>query len=206
MIIRAVALIAVAFTALGQTGYQAEELRRFAATIDAAMDLKVGSQVADIGSGDEPFHAIRIVKAIGPTGRLVCQDIDGTALKALAAKLKADGVQNVEFIVGVAEDPKLPVRTFDAILISNAYHHFTRPEVMLKHVREALKPDGNVVVLEAISPKVRDKSRDEQVKAHELAPENLVSELEAAGFRQAKMIVLRVDGDSTRYLVSARAK
>ena len=204
--IRVAALIAAAFAVHAQTGDQAEELRRFAAKIDAAMDLKMGALVADIGSGDDPFHATRIVKAIGPKGRLVCEDIEGTALKALAAKLKADGVENVDFIVGEPEDPKLPARTFDAILISNAYHHFTSPAIMLKHIREALKPGGKVVVLEVISPKVRNKSRDEQVKVHELAPENLTNELEAAGFRQAKMSVLRVDGESTRYLVSARTE
>ena len=75
---------------------------------------------------------------------------------------------------------------------------------MLKHLREALKPGGKLVVIETVSPKVRDKTRDEQVKAHELAPEILKREVEAAGLRQVEMIVLREAEGITRYLVSAQ--
>jgi hypothetical protein len=54
-------------------------------------------------------------------------------------------------------------------MISNAYHEFTDLRPMLRHIREALKPGGKLVVLEAITPKMLDRSRDEQVKVHELA-------------------------------------
>lgn len=91
------------------------------------------------------------------------------------------GVTYVEFVVGEPSDPKLPKHAFDSIMISNAYHEFTHPRPMLRHIREALKPGGKLVVLEAITPKMRDRGRDEQVKAHELAPAILEGELEAAG-------------------------
>lgn len=83
--------------------------------------------------------------------------IDGRALQKLAEKLNEEGLGNVDFVVGASDDPKLPAHTFDAILISNAYHEFTEPRAMLKHVREALKRGGKLVVIEAISPEMRDK-------------------------------------------------
>lgn len=168
------------------------------------MDLKPGSFAADVGSGDSPDHPQRISKAIGPSGKLVCEDIDPSALRKLEAKLKAGGISNVEFVAGAPDDPRLPAHTFDAILISNAYHEFTDHRAMLHHLREALKTGGKLVVVEAISDRLRDKSREEQAKAHELAPEKLKAELEAAGFRQLNMIVLRHTEATTRYLVSAQ--
>jgi hypothetical protein len=75
---------------------------------------------------------------------------------------------------------------------------------MLRHIRDALKPGGKLVVLEAITPKMRGRTRDEQVKVHELAPAIREGELEAGGFRQLEMVILRESEGTTRYLVSAR--
>jgi predicted methyltransferase len=89
-------------------------------------------------------------------------------------------------------------------MISNAYHEFTDPRPMLRHIREALKPGGKLVVLEAITPKMLDRSRDEQVRVHELAPAIVEGELETAGFRQVELVILREGEGTTRYLVSAQ--
>jgi len=202
----ALAILAVGVVAPAQQGDQAEEYRKFIATIDTAMGIKAGSVVADVGSGDSPDHPTHVSKAIGPTGKLVCEDIDGPALQKLAAILKADGVQNVEFIVGYLDDPKLPPHMFDAVMISNAYHEFAEPAAMLRHVREALKPGGKLVVIEAISVRMKGKSRAEQATVHEMAPETLRREIEAEGFRDIELVTLRDAEGTTRYLVSARPK
>ena len=202
--VRAILLAGVVASA--QQGDQAEEFRKFIAKIHTAMGVQAGSVVADIGSGDSPDHPAHIGKAIGPTGKLVCEDIDGPALRKLAGRLKADGVQNVEFIVGHVDDPELPPHMFDAVMIANAYHEFAEPAAMLRHAREALKPAGKLVVIEAISVRMRGKTRAEQARAHEIAPETLRREIEAAGFRDTELVTLRDAEGETRYLVSARPK
>lgn len=201
---RLVALIWIASAVQAQPAGREMELAEFFAKVHGAMGLKPGAVVADVGSGDSPDHPARISRAIQPAGKLVCEDIDGPALRKLAASLKADSVENVQFVVGDAGDPRLPARTFDAILVSNAYHEFTDPGSMSRHLREALKPGGKLVVLEAISPKSSGKSREEQAKVHELEPEALKRELGAAGFRRLEMVVLREAEGMTRYLVSAQ--
>ena len=75
---------------------------------------------------------------------------------------------------------------------------------MLQHAREALKPTGKLVVIEAISVRMRGKTRAEQAKEHEIAPETLRREIEAAGFRDTELVTLRDAEGTTRYLVSAR--
>jgi ubiquinone/menaquinone biosynthesis C-methylase UbiE len=52
--------------------------------------------------------------------------------------------------LGKANDPLLPAASFDAVLISHAYHEMTEHAEMLAHIREALKPTGRLVVIEAL--------------------------------------------------------
>jgi len=174
---RLLTLLMIAFIARPQTGDQGEEFRQFVAKIHTAMGLKTGSVVADVGTGDSVDHPTHITRAIGPAGKLVCEDIDDSALKKLAAKLKEAGMDNVEFVLGEPDNPKLPAHAFDSIIISNAYHEFTDPRPMLDHIRKALKPGGKLVILEAITQKMRNQTRNEQVKVHELAPALLEREL-----------------------------
>ena len=193
-----------AVAAVGQTSDETAEYKQFLAKIHAAMGLRNGSVVADIGSGDSPDHPMHIAKAIGASSKLVCEDIDGSALRKLGSKLREAGIENVEFVVGEHDNPKLPPHTFDAIIISNAYHQFTDPQPMLDYIRKVLKGSGRLVILEAFTAKTQSRPREEQVKVHELAPALLESELQSAGFRSLDRIILREDQALTRYLVSAR--
>jgi hypothetical protein len=55
------------------------------------------------------------------------------------------------------------------------------------HSRRALRPNGRLVIVEPITDRLRDESRAVQVNAHELAPEHVVGELHAAGFRVERL-------------------
>ena len=100
----------------------------------------------------------------------------------------------------------LPAHSVDAVLIAFAYHHFGEPAAMLAHIRTSLRPEGRLVVIEAISEKNRGLPREQQVKDHELSPEVLRGELASAGFQIAKGTETLVDSDGVlRYLFSARA-
>lgn len=177
---------------------------RPAAPIAEALDLKPGAVVANVGSSDSVEHPAYILSRIGAAGRLVCEDIDAGAVRRLEGRLKQDGAANVEFIVGTASDPKLPERSFDSILVSRAYHEFTEPQAMLKHLLEALKPGGRLVVIEATSPEMQAKPRAEQLRRHEIAPDMLRKELEEAGFTGMETVRFGEGGRQTRYLMQAR--
>src|SRR6185436_16810587 len=130
-----------------------EELRktRLLSQVQNALNIHSGSMVADVGTGDTLFHQPHIARLIGPAGKLYCEDISQAALKTLAGKFEELGIRNVEMIVGKLDDPTLPEKMFDAILISNAYHEMAAYTSMLKHIRAALKPGGRLVVIESIS-------------------------------------------------------
>jgi len=93
-------------------------------------------------------------------------------------------------------------------LISNTYHEFAQPGPMLRHIREALKPAGRLVIVENYSRKNGRQPRPVQVNDHEISPDLLEPEVVKEGFT----IVSRVDpvliasggeGDQTKYLIVA---
>src|SRR5262249_18502082 len=56
-------------------------------------------------------------------------------------------------------------------------------QAMLQHLRTALKPDGRLVIVEPISEKRREQSREQQVAVHEIAVPFVEQEAREAGFR-----------------------
>ena len=186
-------------------GQNEEQYRRFIAHVQSALALKPGAVVADIGTGESPEQPLHISKAVGNSGKVICVDIDEKALEQLQAKLKGNGLTNVQTQLGLPDDPKLPAASIDAVLIAFAYHHFADPAAMLAHIRTALRPEARLVVIEAISDINLHSPRERQIKDHELSPEMLIGELKAAGFdipNRAETLV--ENGGVLRYLISAR--
>jgi ubiquinone/menaquinone biosynthesis C-methylase UbiE len=69
--------------------------RKFFSDVHQALALKPGAVVADVGTGDDPLHPIRIASAVGASGRVVCVDIDQKALDKLETSLPPD-TTNIE--------------------------------------------------------------------------------------------------------------
>lgn len=159
--------------------------------IVAALGLTPGVRVADVGAGDG-FFTVRLARAVGPSGRVFAVDVEPKMLEALKQLTQKEKLANVDTIQGEQNDPRLEPNGVDAVLIVNAYHEMREHGVMLAHIRKALRPKGRLVIVEPITERQRDQPRDVQVKAHELAPEYVITELHAAGFR-----VERLEADFT---------
>jgi predicted methyltransferase len=155
--------------------------------IFAAMQVKPGAAVADIGAGNG-FFTTRLAAAVGQKGRVLAVDIGAEALRRLRARVDSDGLTNVEVIEGAVDDPKLPAAALDAALIVNAYHEMTEHQAMLAHIRKALKPGGRLVIVEPIGHGRRDAARDQQTRNHEIAIDFVRDDVRAAGFAQVSMI------------------
>jgi ubiquinone/menaquinone biosynthesis C-methylase UbiE len=154
--------------------------------IVAALALTAGSRVADIGAGDGFFTA-RLARAVGPEGSVLAVDIDQKMLEQLKQLVEREKLSNVDVIRGEPNDPRLSADSVNAVLIVNAYHEMPEHAAMLEHIRKALRPKGRLVIVEPITDRLRDELRAVQVKAHELAPEYVVAELHAAGFRVERL-------------------
>ncbi|MGH9221744.1 MAG: class I SAM-dependent methyltransferase [Vicinamibacterales bacterium] len=125
---------------------------------------------------------MRIAKAVAPSGVAYAIDIDQKSLDKLRERAQTDNVSNIEIILSEAADPKLPSGALDAVLIRNAYHEMVAHREILKAVMNGLKPGALFVVIEAMHDNLLDKSREQQVKEHVIAPGIVEGELREAGF------------------------
>jgi SAM-dependent methyltransferase len=91
---------------------------------------------------------------------------------------------NVTPVLGEPDDPKLPQGQMDLVLLVDVYHEFTNPQAMLRHIRESLKPDGRMVLLEY-------RAEDPNVPImplHKMTVAQVRAELEPEGFRFDRVI------------------
>jgi ubiquinone/menaquinone biosynthesis C-methylase UbiE len=148
----------------------------------AAMRLQPGAVVADIGAG-YGFLTVRLARAVGEAGRVMAVDVDARALDRLRTRVRQERLANVDVITGDTENPHLARGSLDAAVMVIAYHEMRAHAAMLRHVRQALKNDGRLVILESLSESRRRLPREEQVSKHEIGLPFVEQELRDAGFR-----------------------
>jgi len=159
-----------------------------------------GARVADVGCGDG-FYTVRLARAVGPNGRVYAVDVSASALDRLRAHLEREKLTNVEVIRGADDDPRLPVGSLDGVLIVNAYHEMAEHQEMLRHIRQALKPTGRLVLVEPMSPARREESRAQQARHHQIAPWFAEDDLRRSDFHVARLEdpFAAHPGDTRRY-------
>ncbi len=113
-----------------------------------ALDLKPGMVVADVGAGSGYF-SWRMAQKVGPTGKIFANDIQPEMLELLMAQMKRRNVGDIVVpILGTVQDPKLPENSTDLILLVDVYHELDFPYEMTRAMVRALKPGGQLVLVE----------------------------------------------------------
>ncbi|NIM50468.1 MAG: class I SAM-dependent methyltransferase [Gemmatimonadales bacterium] len=148
--------------------------------IFAAMDLDEGDRVADVGAGGG-FFTFRLSPIVGPQGKVFAQDIDGGVLREVREAAQREAMDNIETVLGVRDDPRLPPTSLDAVLIVNAYHEMDEYEGMLAGIRRALKPGGRLVIVDD-PPRDPTQPRRQQMQQHDIDIGLVEQDLETAGF------------------------
>lgn len=111
----------------------------------AALGLRPGGVAADAGAGPGYF-ALRLARAVGPSGRVYGIDAEPRMLELLARRAHDAGLSNV---VPVHSDGvPLPPAACDVVLIVNAYHHFPDGPGTLRALAGRLAPAGRLAVVD----------------------------------------------------------
>ncbi len=147
----------------------------------ANLGIKPGMTVCDMGCGNG-FHALKMAKMTGPTGSVLAVDVQPEMLKLLRERSEKEGIENITPILGSFHHPRLPANSVDMILLVDVYHEFSHPVTMLKGMRDSLRPEGVIVLVEfrAEDPKVPIKL------LHKMSKEQILKELPANGFKLVK--------------------
>jgi ubiquinone/menaquinone biosynthesis C-methylase UbiE len=152
---------------------------------DQALDIigvKKGSTVADIGSGSG-YMTVRLSKRVGTGGAVYAVDIQQRMLDLLEARLRSGRIANVRVVLGAPDDPRLMPESIELALLVDVYHEFSQPQAMLRHIHDALKPGGRLVLLEYRKEDPTIPIRPE----HKMSVAEAKMEVEPEGFRLGRV-------------------
>ena len=147
----------------------------------SVLKIAKGSSVADIGAGSG-YITERLAARVGPNGRVFANDVQPQMLDLLARRLARRKITNVTLVQGDIDDPRLADASVDLEIMVDVYHEFSRPQAMLRHLRDALKPGGRLVLLEYRKEDPTIPIRPE----HKMSVAEAKLEVEAEGFALAK--------------------
>jgi len=141
---------------------------------DRIMDIlgiKEGSTVVDVGAGSGWF-TVRAARRVGNGGIVYAVDINRDYLDYIENRSKRESLANIRVILGKEDDPLLPAKSVDAILLLKTYHEVAQPIRLLKRTREAMRAGALLGIID------RNGKGDD----HGIDKDVVIKEAERAGF------------------------
>jgi ubiquinone/menaquinone biosynthesis C-methylase UbiE len=163
-------------------GFTSENRETFAnrTEIAAAIGLKPGMTVADVGAGTGIYEPV-FSKAVGASGKVYAVDISKPLLAFLEKSMKEAGIANVTAVLGSDKTINLPPNSVDVVFTSDVYHHFEYPQAILEDIRRVLKDGGQFIVVDYDHiPGVTPSSRLQHVRTDK---KTVIAEVTQAGFK-----------------------
>jgi ubiquinone/menaquinone biosynthesis C-methylase UbiE len=147
----------------------------------AALGVAAEMTVADLGAGTGYF-SVRLAKVVGPKGQVLAIDVEPKLVAHLKERAaKADLPQLVP-VLAPTDDPKLPAKGVDLVLIVDTWHHIDDRLHYLAKLAAGLKPGGRVAVLDFKKGDFPVGPED----THKLTADAVAAEFVAAGWKLAK--------------------
>lgn len=160
--------------------------------IDRVMDLlriKPGVRVADIGAGSGWF-TVRAARRVGSKGLVYAVEINRAYLRYITRRAEKDKLRNVRAVLGKPNDPLLAKESVDAVLLLKTYHEVAAPIQLLRHTREAMRPDARLGIID----------KNGNGADHGLNVDAVIKEAARAGFTLAEQYDF-VKGDGMDYFL-----
>ena len=144
-----------------------------------ALQLTPGTRIADIGSGTGLFLEL-FSKAVTDTGKVYALDISPRLIEFVKQRVQKEKLKNVEAKLSQEDSTGLPNASIDVAFVCDTYHHFENHEAMLRSIRAALRPGGQLVVIDF--QRIPGKSRDWVLGHVRADKEQVRQEIKQAGF------------------------
>ncbi len=143
--------------------------------------LKPGMAMADIGAGTGLF-TLPFAQAVGDSGKVYAVEIAKNFLTHIKERAVKASAKNVETVLCTPKSVELPEGSIDLAFICDVYHHFEFPQATLATLHKALKPGGQIVLIDF--KRIPGVSSDFVMGHVRAGQEVFESEVTAAGFEK----------------------
>lgn len=133
-----------------------------------SLNLKPGMTVADIGAGTGYFSR-KTATRVGKSGMVYAVDVQPEMVGKL--KFAAKSHANIKPVLSTETDVMLPANSLDLAIMVDVYHELAYPYEVMQSVLKALKPNGQLVLVEyraeddKVPIKAIHKMSEAQIKA-----------------------------------------
>jgi SAM-dependent methyltransferase len=133
------------------------------------LKIKDSANVADIGAGSGWFTT-RAAKRT--KGAVYAVEINQDYINYINDRAKKENLANIKTVLGKEDDPLLPEKSIDAVLILKTYHEIGAPIRLMKNLKKSLRKGALVGIID------RSGKGDD----HGIDSAQVVKEMEQAGF------------------------
>ena len=161
-----------------------------------ACNFKSGQSIADIGAGTGFFCRL-FVEAVGKDGWVFAVDISPKFIEHIQTQAKEDKITNLTTVLGTERSTELAKGSVDAAFICDTYHHFEFPQRTLASIHAAIKPGGQLIVIDF--ERIPGKSREFILGHVRAGKDEFKSEIEQAGFEFVEEV--KIDGFKENYFL-----
>ncbi len=158
--------------------------------------IKPGKVVADIGAGTGLFEPL-LSAAVGAGGKVIAVDIVPRFLSHVQNRAKELKLGNISTVLCTAKSTNLKPNSVDVVFICDTYHHFEYPQSTLKSIRAALRPDGEIFIVEF--KRIAGQSTEWIMNHVRAGEEVFTKEIEDAGFEKVESLELLKDNYILRF-------
>jgi arsenite methyltransferase len=147
----------------------------------AALAVKNGETIADIGAGPGYF-AFRFARSVGNNGRVYAVDINPDMILYMNRHIRDLKLNNVITVLSAPDDPLLQDNSINRIFICDTWHHIDNKAKYLGLMKRALKPGGQVIIVDYKKGQLSSGPPPEM----RIAKRDVVKQFESGGFKLSR--------------------
>jgi SAM-dependent methyltransferase len=94
------------------------------------------------------YFSVRLAKAVGPKGRVLAIDIEPNLIEHMRERAAKAQLKQLVPVLAAPDDPKLPARAVDLVMIVDTWHHIDDRLHYLVKLASGMKSKGRVAVID----------------------------------------------------------
>lgn len=145
-----------------------------------AIGVIPGMVIGEAGAG-EGYFTFKLAHRVGNAGRIYANDILERVLGTIRERCERQEITNITTVLGEVEDPLFPESTLDMVVMMAAFHDFEKQVEWLKNVKQYMKSNAGLVIIE------KDPDKMERGSSHHMTKDEILETVKQAGYKLVRV-------------------